>query len=319
MFAYMEGILFLQYGALFLVALYALVRGADVFVNGAQSIGVSLGIRPFIVGVCIVGLGTSLPELAASLASIQQGQTDVVLANVVGSNITNILLIAGLLAVLAGGIYIRTDMLHGELPLFVLSTAFLLLVMYDGEVTTVEGVLLLCGLLAYLWYLFASKGTYLKESVHTEPTYKRYDALTMILAGALIIMLGANYTIVSLVALATAIDIPVSVLSIVLIAVGTSLPELVVSLQAIKMGETEMAVGNLFGSNSFNILMVVGVSALFSPLASAPVVVELGLYVLLAASVVFFVIGLARQLMPWSGVLMLLLYGFFLLQLVQFM
>jgi len=117
---------------------------------------------------------------------------------------------------------------------------------------------------------------------------------------------------------ATLMLVPVSVLSIVLVALGTSLPELAVSFQAVRRGEAEMAIGNIFGSNAFNILLVAGIPALFVPLISAEVVQGLGLYVMVAASVIFFVHGLARQLRPWEGMMMLLFYGFFLVSLLEY-
>ena len=145
----------LQYGAVLLVAIYALLRGADVFVSGARSLGLSLGVRPFVVGVCIIGLGSSLPEVASSLAAVTSGVEEMVLANVVGSNIANILLIGGLLGLLGGPLIIKTDLMRTELPFLVGATGLFWLTLMDGVVTRTEAVfvLLLCGV--YVWYLMS--------------------------------------------------------------------------------------------------------------------------------------------------------------------
>ena len=316
----MSTLIILQWSIIIALALVALVRGAGVFVAGASSLGITYGIRPFLVGVFIVGLGTSLPEFATGLSAVWQGVTDVVVANVVGSNITNILLIGGVLAVLSRAVIIKQDLLRSELPLFVIATVHFVLVLADGVISRIEGALLVITLGAYLWYLFTQNGTSrVTEAVREVSPYRLYDAYTMVLAGALVTMLGAHFAVEGLAVLATGLGISVSILTIVIIAIGTSLPELAVTYQAVRSQETEMAVGNLFGSNAFNILLVAGVPALLVPLTAEPVILELGLYVLVAASVIFFVIGLAKRIMPWEGVMMLAFYGFFLVSLLKFL
>jgi len=132
------------------------------------------------------------------------------------------------------------------------------------------------------------------------------------------VLVGAHYTVESAVAIATGLAIPIGLVSIAAIAIGTSLPELFVSIQAVRNNETDLAIGNIFGSNAFNILLVVGVPGLISPLVADVVVMELGLLIMIAASLILFVSGLARQIQKWEGVMMLLFFAFFLVKLVEF-
>lgn len=150
----MDFLLLTQWAIFLAVALFVLVRGADLFVVGAKQMGASLGMSKFAIGVLIVGFGTSLPELASSIAAALEGATEIVIANVVGSNITNILLVVGILATLGGRISIKRDLIKTELPIFFIATAHFLAVVYDGYVDRLEAVLLLGTFCAYMWYLF---------------------------------------------------------------------------------------------------------------------------------------------------------------------
>lgn len=300
-------------------ALFVLIRGADTFVVGAKQMGASLGMSKFAIGVLIVGFGTSLPELASSIAAALGGTTEIVVANAVGSNITNILLVVGVLAAFGGPIAIKKDLIKTELPIFFIATTHFLAVVFDGQVDRLEAILLLGTFSAYIWYLF-------KEAKHEDSVELTRDgrrphlqvkSLVFIVLGLVAVLVGANYTVDMVVNIATAISIPLGIVSILAIALGTSLPELFVTIQAIKTGEQELAIGNIFGSNAFNILIVIGIPALIVPLVADVAVMELGLQVLLAASAIFFVNGLARQVMRWEGMMYLLFFGFFLVKLFE--
>lgn len=306
--------------SLFLVAaLFVLIRGADTFVVGAKQMGASLGMSKFAIGVLIVGFGTSLPELASSIAAVLEGTTEIVVANAVGSNITNILLVVGVLATFGGRIVIKRDLIKTELPIFFIATTHFLAVIYDGVVDRIEALLLLGTFGAYMWYLFVEART--EDSIELAGIKKRphleFRSLIFIVLGIAAVLVGAKYTVEMVVNIATVINVPLGIVSIFAIAIGTSLPELFVSIQALKTGETEMAIGNIFGSNAFNILMVIGVPALITPLVADVAVMQLGMQVLLAASAIFFVNGLARQIMRWEGMMMLLFFGFFLVKLLS--
>ncbi len=301
------------------VAIFALVRGSGMFVTGAKQVGSSLGMSKFAIGVLIVGFGTSLPEFASSVAAALNGVTEIVVANAVGSNITNILLIVGMLAVVGGDVFIKRDLLKTELPVFFISTTLFIAVVFDGAVDRIEAVLLLGTFSAYVWYLFVdAESENPAESTKSSRPGLEAKSIVYIVIGVTAVLVGAHYTVEMVVNIATALSVPLGLVSIAAIALGTSLPELFVSLRSIKDGETELAIGNIFGSNAFNMLIVVSVPALIAPLTADEVVMGLGLKVLAAASAIFFVTGLARHVMRWEGMMMLLFFLFFAVKLMNF-
>lgn len=290
-----------------------------MFLKGAQHIGVSFGMSGFAVGVMIVAFGTSLPELASSIAAALDGTTEIVIANVVGSNITNILLVVGLLAVIGGRIAITTELIKTELPIFFIATAHFVVILYDGAVDRIEALLLLGTFSAYLWYLLGEGR--IEKLIKTKRKNKRHLDVKLVLSmafGIIGVLVGAHYTVEMTVHIATALLVPIGLVSIAAISLGTSLPELFVSLHALRKGEVELAIGNIFGSNAFNILVVIGIPALISPLVAEPVIMQVGLPILVAASAIFFITGLSRQVMRWEGIMMLLFFAFFVIKLASF-
>jgi len=302
------------------VALFALVKGAGIFVTGAKQVGAALGMSKFAIGVLIVGFGTSLPEFASSVAAALDGSTEIVIANVVGSNITNILLVVGMLAVVGGGVVIKRDLLKTELPVFFIATTLFIAIVFDGSVDRIEALLLLGTFFAYVWYLFVdSRKEDSVEQVEKSSTPKlEPKSFIYIVVGIAAVLVGAHFTVDMVVKIATAFEVPLGLVSIAAIALGTSLPELFVSLRSIKDGEAELAIGNIFGSNAFNMLIVVSVPALITPLLADEVVMDLGIKILMAASAIFFVTGLAKQVMRWEGMMMLMFFLFFGAKLVDF-
>jgi cation:H+ antiporter len=300
----------------FSVALLALVKGADLLLEGAKAVGIKMGISRFIIGVLIVGFGTSLPELASSVAAAMQGQGGIVIANVVGSNIANILLIVGLLVFIGGKVVIKRNLLQTELPVFFIATAHFLAVLYDGVIDRVEALLLLGTFAAYLWYIFTDGEV---DEVPEKTDFSWTKIGIFIGAGLVALISGAHFVVEAVMDFAELASIPVGVVSILALAVGTSLPELVVTLKSIKSGETEMAIGNIFGSNAFNFLFVTGVSGLVMPLQADAVVMELGFMVVLVASLIFFVNGLTQRIMRFEGLMYLIFFIFFIVKMTSFL
>lgn len=317
----MSVILLVQWGVVLIAALFALIKGADLFIDGARKIGLYFGMSAFAIGVLIVGMGTSLPELASSLAGALTGATEIVVANAVGSNITNILLIVGLMTFIGGRVAIKQDLLRTELPLFVIATILLVMTIMDGSVDRTEACVLLATFGAYIWYIFVESKSALSEGDEEEVTIASFPikALLMVVFGLAAVLIGAKFTVDMVVNIATALSVPVGFISITAVAIGTSLPELFVSLKAIKSGQTELAIGNIFGSNTFNALMVVGVPALLVPLTVDAVVMEIGMAMMIAASIIFVMIGLSRQVMRWEGLMMLIFFVFFMVKLAAFL
>lgn len=301
---------------IFMVALGALIKGADWLLTGAKAVGIKLGISRFIIGVLIVGFGTSLPELASSLAAAWQGESTIVIANIVGSNIANILLIAGLLVFVGGTLTIKRNLLKTELPVFFIATAHFLVALSDGVIDTVEALLLLGLFGAYMWYII-SDGE-IDEAQETS-TLSTLLVVVYILFGLVALIGGAHFVVNSLIQLATLTGVPIGVVSILALAIGTSLPELVVALQSIRTGESEMAIGNIFGSNAFNFLLIGGVSGVIMPLEADAVVMELGFIVVLVASLMLFVNGITQRIMRFEGLMYLIFFGFFMVKMTEYL
>jgi cation:H+ antiporter len=274
----------------------------------------------FVVGVLIVGMCTSLPELASSIAGALAGETSIVVANVVGSNITNILLIIGVLALFGGRIIIRQELIKTELPIFSIATALFVMTILDGSVDRLESFLLLTTFGAYVWYLLAESQNG-DDSVTDKSSREKFSWVSVgyIVFGIVALVVGAKFTVDMAVNIATALSVPIALVSITAVAIGTSLPELFVSIQAIRTKQTEMAIGNIFGSNVFNTLMVTGIPGLLvGSLVVDSVVLDLGLAIMVVASIILFVSGLAKQVMRWEGLMMLVFFVFFMVKLSVF-
>lgn len=316
----MSLVLLSQWLIIFAASLYALIKGADIFLVGAKQFGRALGMSSFVVGVLIVGMCTSLPELASSIAGALAGQTEIVVANVVGSNITNILLIIGVLALFGGRIIIRQELIKTELPIFCIATALFVMTILDGSVDRLESFLLLTTFGAYVWYLLAESQNG-HDSVTDKSSREKFSWVSVgyVVFGIIALVVGAKFTVDMAINIATALSVPIALVSITAVAIGTSLPELFVSIQAIRTKQTEMAIGNIFGSNVFNTLMVTGIPGLLvGSLVVDSVVLDLGLAIMVVASIILFVSGLAKQVMRWEGLMMLVFFVFFMIKLSVF-
>jgi cation:H+ antiporter len=301
-----------------LVALAVLVRGADVFVDGATALGGALGMSSFAIGVLIVGFGTSLPEFASSFAAVLQGSTDIAIANVVGSNITNVLLIVGLTTIIGGAIYIKQDLLKTELPVFFIATTHVVFSLRDGVIDRLESVLLLGTFAAYVWYLFVESRNGTSEGQDQRPPI-RMQSIGFIIGGLAALILGAKISVDMIERLGEALSIPVGLISITVLAIGTSLPELFVSVRAALRKEVDLAIGNIFGSNAFNALFVIGIPGLLMPLTADTITMELGLPVMIAASLILVIAGLSTRIMRWEGIMMLMFFAFFIAKLTVYL
>lgn len=315
------------FACVFIVSLYAIIKGADLFIDNAEKIGIFFGMPAFVIGVLIVGVGTSLPELASALSAMLQGTSEIVAANAVGSNIANILLVGGILAVLVKRFRIERNLLDSELPFFVISTALFLGVIFDGTISIIESSLLAGTYGVYLYYLFSKEGhrhdVILGEKEHEIKRERRavlklpeFSIVLKGIIGLLVLLIGAKYLIESVITLAEMLKVSPGVISLTAIALGTSLPELSVSMKAMHAGKLGLSIGNIFGSNAFNILLAVGIPGLLGTINVDPKTLGIGVPILAVASFLLFVIGLARKMYRFEGILFLVFYLFFLLKLV---
>lgn len=252
--------------ALLIVGFVMLTKGADWFVDGSSALAFRLGIPQLVIGLTIVAMGTSAPEAAVSITSALKGNEGITVGNVVGSNIMNILLILGIASVIVPlAVQKSTRMI--EIPYMIAITVLFGVLGYTGEmVTRVEGGILWIAFLIYLGYLLwmAKKG---KEDNEPDEKQKSLPVqLLMILAGLICIVLGSDFVVDGATEIAKVIGISERIIGLTIVAFGTSLPELVTSIAAARRGNADIAIGNIVGSNVFNILFVAGTSALISPI-----------------------------------------------------
>jgi len=300
--------------AVFIVSLFVLVKGADWLLASSEKIGLRIGLSPFVVGVTIVAFGTSLPELISSFVAVSRGVTEIVVANAVGSNIANILLVVGISAIVGKRLVVSKDLIDLDLPLIALSTAIFLLVAYDGSITFFEAMFLTVTYVIYLGFSLIYKDDEAGEKVKRPPI--KTNDLLMLVIGVVGLSVGAKFLIDAIVELSGILNIGAGVIAITAVAIGTSLPELIVSVKAALRKQSEIALGNVFGSNIFNLLAVVGLPGIFATLYIDEQTVALGLPVLLMATILFIISGISRRIHVQEGALFLMLYVIFITKLL---
>jgi cation:H+ antiporter len=299
-----------------LASLAVLVKGSDWFTAAAERIGLALGLPSFLVGVTIVAFGTSLPELISSILAVLRGASEIVAGNVVGSNVTNLLLILGLAAVVGGHLRVRYELVSVDLPFLAGSAFFLALVLWNGEVSRPEGALCLAGIGLYVWYAMASKAPIdaalevREAALAREPRWLRSSAILLGSGG--LIYLGADYTVEAVVRISTLLGVGAEVIAASAVALGTSLPEVAVTVVAARRGQPELAVGNVLGSNVFNAFGVVGVSALVGPLRVPRELVTFAVPLMVVATLLAFFMIMEKEMTKWEGWLAILFYVYYL-------
>ena len=304
---------------LFLGGLALLVVGANVLVRGATGLALSFGISPLVVGLTIVAFGTSAPEVAVSVGAVLDGRTDIAIGNVVGSNILNVLFILGLSAVIAP-LVVDIQLIRQEVPIMLGASLLLLLLTLDGGVSWLEGGLLFGLLAAYTVFLVvqsrrqnqAARDEY-ADSVGQDRT-DRWDRHWAVQAGLIAVGLaalvyGSDLLVEAAVGVARTLGVSDVVIGLTIVAAGTSMPEVATSLAAALKGERDIAVGNVVGSNTFNILGCLGLSGLVSGdagLVMAPSLLAFDVWVMLAVALAclpVFITG--RGIARWEGGLFL--------------
>jgi len=295
------------------VGLAVLIGGGELLVRGSVRLAALARVSPLLIGLTVVAFGTSAPELAVSMQASWSGQSDVALGNVVGSNIANILLILGLSACVAP-LVVSSQLVRFDVPLMILASLALFALGLDGALGRVDGIVLFAALLVYLaWSIGASR----REKPEVQEEFaKEYSAaprvrsrdvlmqLLLILAGLGLLTLGSSWLVDGAVRLALYFGISKLVIGLTIVAVGTSLPELVTSVIAALRGERDIAVGNVVGSNLFNILSVAGLTAAVVPggILVSPAAQRFDLPVMIAVAVaclpVFFT---GHRIVRWEG------------------
>lgn len=296
-------ILLLQSG-IFIVSIAALLWASDKFVEAAENIGLSLGISPFIIGVTIVAFGTSLPELATSIVAVLDGTPEIVIGNVVGSNITNIALVLGLTAVVVKNIDLEYNLWHIDIP-FLWGSAFLLyFAVMDGNLSMYEAFLFLGGVAIFLAYSLKDQD---RPDKKDRPSASWKDYLFLLGSGA-IVSFSASYVISAITAISVILNIAPTVIALSAVAVGTSLPEVAVSLAAARKGKASIAVGNVLGSNIFNTFIVMAVPRFFGKLSIPDDIIGIYLPLMIAMTILLGVMSNNRKITRWEGLVLILFY-----------
>lgn len=308
---------------MFAGGLVLLVLGANSLVRGASKLALSFGISPLVVGLTIVAFGTSAPEMAVSAGAVLDGKTDIAIGNVVGSNIFNVLFILGLSALIAP-LVVNIQLIRQEVPIMLGASLLLLAFASDGKLSFTDGALLFGLLVAYTAFLVvqsrretqAAKDEFADEVKPAEPgAWDSHWAaqIGLIAAGLAALVFGSDFLVQASVNFAKAMGVSDLVIGLTIVAAGTSMPEVATSITAAIKGERDIAVGNVVGSNTFNILGCLGLSGLVSGdlgLAVAPSVLSFDIWVMLAVALACLPVFMTgREIARWEGGLFLGYYA----------
>lgn len=303
---------FITYIIIFIVSLAGLVKGADFFVVSAEKIGLSWGISPFVIGATIVGFGTSLPELASSIAAVYAGASEMIVGNVIGSNVFNISMALAIVAIVSGNVKFEKDIMNNDVPMLVFSSFLMYFILYDLKISLFESIILLLGVLIFLLYtLRDDKGDDVKRP---KVAGKEYALLFL---GLVMVYFGAEYTLNSVVYFAEKLQVSPHLIGLTVVAFGTSLPEIVVSVTAARQGNASMAVGNVLGSNIFNSFAVLGIPRFFGEIKVNQEILSFSLPFMIALTILLAIMSISRKITKWEGWLMLLFFAFYLVEVLK--
>ena len=293
---------------LLIVGFVMLIKGADWFVDGAAGIAARFGIPQLVIGLTIVAMGTSAPEAAVSITAAMSGNAGITIGNIVGSNILNVLLILGITAAITT-VAVQHSTVKWEMPFMHIITIVLAVLGFTGgKIVLWEGIVLWALFLVYLGYLFrmAKNGNDDEEEGELLPLWKQ---LLMLAVGIVCIVLGSDLTVDNATIIAETLGMDDRLIGLTIVAFGTSLPELVTSVTAARKGKADIAIGNIVGSNIFNILFVVGTTALITPVAFAKGFLIDSAIALAAGLILWFGVLKEHKLKRPVGIIMLVAYA----------
>lgn len=286
-----------------------LIKGADFFVDGAVGIARKFGIPQLVIGLTIVALGTSAPEAAVSIASATKGSADITIGNIVGSNILNIFIILGLTSVITAIAVSRTTVKY-EIPFMIGITVLMLLLGLDGSIGRVDAFILIGLLGLYIFYLIRlAKSGEANEDDTPKKKLKIPVALVLAGIGITLIIFGSQITVNAATEIARSFGVSERFIGLTVVALGTSLPELFTSVTAARKGNADIAVGNIVGSNLFNILFVVGISGVITNIPFAEAFRVDTLIAIGASALLWLLCFYKKKLFRWGGVILLACYA----------
>jgi cation:H+ antiporter len=295
---------------MFIIGLILLVSGGEALVRGASKIAALLGISPLVIGLTVVAFGTSSPELAVSISSALNGQPDIVIGNVVGSNIFNILMVLGLSAVVSP-LIVAQKLVRTEVPLLIAISLMVIVFAGDRLIGRFEGFLMFGGVLVYTFFLIKESrkesreivDEYEKEFSDKNNNYKKWLINgTLIIVGFALLVYGSDFLVTSAVSISRELGLSELIIGLTIIAAGTSLPEIATSVIASIRGERDIAVGNVIGSCIFNLLAVLGITSLISPVSVSNAAVTFDIPVMTAVTIASLPILFSGYLISrWEG------------------
>lgn len=307
---------------LFFAGFVALIKGADLLVDGASSLANRLGVSALVIGLTVVAFGTSAPELAVNILASLNNSTDIAIGNILGSNLANILLVLGVSAIFYP-LAVQRGTVWKEIPFALLAVLVLGFLVLDHNVSRVDGLVLLTFFVIFLFYIY--RLTRQEQSANTglavevsEVSYSLLKSWIMVAIGMTGLVLGGKWIVDGAVAFAAGFGVSEALIGLTIVAIGTSLPEMATSVVAAYKKNVDIAVGNIVGSNIFNILWILGVSSVIQPLPFSPDLttdLKITFVVTLALFLALFV-GKRHTLERWQGVLFVLLYVFYTLYLI---
>ncbi|MBQ6929635.1 MAG: calcium/sodium antiporter [Oscillospiraceae bacterium] len=293
-----------------------LVKGADWFVGGAVCIADRFHIPPIIIGLTIVAMGTSAPEAAVSITSAFQGAADITVGNIVGSNIMNILVILGLSAAIVP-LTVTKSTIKVDLPFLTVISVLLLVLGLNGTISFIDGIILILCFAGYIGYLISRTIKYSAQVEEEEiTTMSMSKAIPLLIIGMGLIVMGSNFAVDAATEIARILGMSERTIGLTIVALGTSLPELFTSVAAAIKGNADIAVGNIVGSNLFNILFVIGISALIIPVPFASAFIIDAIIAVVITLFIFAVAKFKQSIPRWSGFVMLAAYAGYLFYLL---
>jgi len=300
---------------IFLIALGFLIKSADWLTDNAEKLGKKLNISQFVVGVVIVAIGTSLPELATSIAAVIGNESAIVMSDVLGSNIVNILLGLGLAALVSREVVrMKKNIFSGDFPVLVAAMIFVYFTILDGQVSLYEVVLYLLGLVIYMRHIRSLHRSHREENVGRGEF--DWGAIAKIIFSGVILYLSAHGLVLATINISNIVGVGTSVIGASAIALGTSLPEIMVAAAAARKGRYDMVMGDIIGSSIFNIFGVVGIAGLFGTLAVPATITGFVMPFTVAVTIIYAVILLDEKIIRTEAAIMILLYVLFIVKLL---
>ncbi|MBQ4139936.1 MAG: calcium/sodium antiporter [Clostridia bacterium] len=291
------------------VGLFLLIKGADVFVDGASAVAGKFGVPSFMIGLTVVSLGTSAPEAAISISASISGSGSISLGNVIGSNIFNLLMVIGVTSLFTP-LGAKEDLIRRDMPVNIIASGALAIVILDGVIGRIEAIFLLAALGAYLFFVI--KGAIGSRS--DDGGQKQYPwvlSILMILGGLASIMFGGDLVVDNARIIAANFGMSELLIGLTVVAFGTSLPELVTSIVAVRKGETGIAVGNAVGSCLFNILFILGITGVIKPLPAGSELIADTVFLAIASVIVYIFAARKRSIGRLDGALCVILYAIY--------